>query len=72
MKSLEPHKNYTFKVQIAFHRLNARLKLNYCVLPDPPHFSLLSTTEIGLTMGRFLNFLGSPMIVKCKKYIYCG
>ncbi len=31
-------------------------------------------TELGLTKGRgwFLNFLEAPMILKRKKYIYCG
>ncbi len=31
-------------------------------------------TELGLTKGRgrWLNFLGAPMILKHKKYIYCG
>jgi hypothetical protein len=31
-------------------------------------------TELGLTKGRgwFLNFLRAPMILKRKKYIYCG
>ncbi len=31
-------------------------------------------TELDLTMGRgwFLNFLWASMILKCKKYIYCG
>ncbi len=31
-------------------------------------------TKLGLTKGRgwFLNFLGAPMILKHKKYIYCG
>jgi hypothetical protein len=31
-------------------------------------------TELGLTKERswFLNFLGAPMILKRKKYIYCG
>ncbi len=32
-----------FKSHRTFHRRNARLKLYYCLLPDPPHFSLLST-----------------------------
>jgi hypothetical protein len=31
-------------------------------------------TELDLTKGRgwFLNFLGAPMILYCKKFIYCG
>jgi hypothetical protein len=31
-------------------------------------------TELGLTKGRgwFFNFLGAPMILNRKKYIYCG
>ncbi len=31
-------------------------------------------TELGLTKGRgwFLNFLEAPVILKRKKYIYCG
>jgi hypothetical protein len=31
-------------------------------------------TELDLTKGRggFLNFLGAKMILKRKKYIYCG
>jgi hypothetical protein len=33
----------TFKLQITLDRHNARQKLNYCLLPDPPLFSLLST-----------------------------
>jgi hypothetical protein len=35
---------------------------------------LTKFTELGLTKGRgwFLNFLGAPMILKHKKYIYCG
>jgi hypothetical protein len=32
-----------FKLHLTFDRHNARLKINYCLLPDPPHFSLLST-----------------------------
>ena len=33
----------------------------------------LKFKELGLTKGRgwFLNFLGAPMILKCKKCIYC-
>ncbi len=31
-----------FKLKITFDRHNARLKLNYWLLSDPPHFSLLS------------------------------
>jgi hypothetical protein len=30
-------------LQITFDRHNAILNLNYCVLPDPPLFSLPST-----------------------------
>jgi hypothetical protein len=31
-------------------------------------------TELGLSKGRvwFLNYLGASIILKCKKYIYCG
>jgi hypothetical protein len=32
------HKNNTFKLQRTLDRHNARLKLNYCLLPDPPHY----------------------------------
>jgi hypothetical protein len=32
-----------FKLQITLDRHNARQKLNYCLLPEPPNFSLLST-----------------------------
>jgi hypothetical protein len=39
-------------------------------------FSLkrLSLAELGLSKGcgLFLNFLGAPMILQCKKYMYCG
>ncbi len=45
------HKNYTFKVQITFDRHNARQKLNYCFLPDPPHFLLLSTYKVRALSG---------------------
>jgi hypothetical protein len=30
-------------LQITLDRHNARQKLNYCILPDPPNFSLPST-----------------------------
>jgi hypothetical protein len=36
-------RNNTFKFKITLDRHNARLKLNYCLLPDPLHFSLPST-----------------------------
>jgi hypothetical protein len=36
-------RNHTFKLQIILDRHIARQKLNYCLLPDPPLFSLLST-----------------------------
>jgi hypothetical protein len=32
-----------FKFQITLDRHNARLKLSYCLFPDPPNFSLLYT-----------------------------
>ncbi len=32
-----------FKLQITLDRRNARQKLNYCLLSDPPNFSLQST-----------------------------
>ncbi len=34
----------------------------------------LKFTELGFTKGRcwFLNFLGAPLILYCKKFIYCG
>jgi hypothetical protein len=35
-------RNGTFKSQISLNRHNARQKLNYCLLPDPPLFSLPS------------------------------
>ncbi len=40
--------NDKFKFQITLDRHNARLKLNYCLLPDPPNFSLLSTFKLCL------------------------
>jgi hypothetical protein len=30
--------NCTFKLEMALDRHNARQKLTYCVLPDPPFF----------------------------------
>jgi hypothetical protein len=36
-------RNNTFKFEITLDRHNARLKLIYCFLPDPLHFSLPST-----------------------------
>jgi hypothetical protein len=36
-------RNDTFKSQITLDRHIARPRLNYYVLPDPPHFSLPST-----------------------------
>ncbi len=38
-------RKYTFKFKITFDRHNARQKLTYCLLPDPPHFSLPSTLD---------------------------
>ncbi len=37
-------------------------------------FKTFDKNLLGLTKGRgwFLNFLQAPMILKCKKYIYCG
>jgi hypothetical protein len=37
-----------FILQITLHRHNARLKLNYCPLSDPPNCSLPSTFKPGL------------------------
>jgi hypothetical protein len=34
-----------FILQITLDRHNARLKLNYCPLPDPPNFSLPFTVK---------------------------
>ncbi len=36
-------RNNTFKFKLTLDRHNARLKLIYCLLPDPPRFSLPST-----------------------------
>jgi hypothetical protein len=46
-----------FKLQITFDRHNARQKLNYCLLPDPPLFSLPSTFNIW-DRGLAKSFLG--------------
>jgi hypothetical protein len=35
-----------FKLQITLDRHNARQKLNYCLLSDPPLFSLPSTFKV--------------------------
>jgi hypothetical protein len=43
--------NDKFKFKTTLHRHNARLKLNYCLLPDSPNFSLLST------FNRLLNVI---------------
>jgi hypothetical protein len=39
------HKNDTFTLQITLDRRNLRLNLKDNLLPNPPHFSLLSTVE---------------------------
>jgi hypothetical protein len=36
-------RNNTFKFKVTLDRHNPRLKLIYCLLPDPPRFSLPST-----------------------------
>jgi hypothetical protein len=41
-------RNDTFKFKLTLDRHNARLKLIYCLLPDPPRFSLPSTFNVSL------------------------
>jgi hypothetical protein len=45
------HRNGTFKFKITPDRHNAGQKLIYCLLSDPPHFSLPSTFK--QTISRF-------------------
>ena len=40
------HKNDIFKLKKTLDRHSPRLKLNYSLLPNPPHFSLLSTFKL--------------------------
>jgi hypothetical protein len=60
-------RNSTFKFKITLDRHNARLKLIYCFLPDPLHFSLPSTFEkIGFETGSGSRTDSYPRI-KCIK-----
>ncbi len=49
-------RNDTFKFKLTLDRRNAGLKLIYCLLPDPPRFSLPSTFNT-------YRFFGSDFIV---------
>jgi hypothetical protein len=41
-------RNKTFKFKITLNRHNARHNINYCILPEPTHFSLPSTINASL------------------------
>ncbi len=61
-------RNNTSKFKLTLDRHNARLKLIYCLLPDPPSFSLPSTFKdtnplvsslLVICLGWCSNFVGS-------------
>ncbi len=57
-------RNNTFKFKLTLDGHNARLKLIYCLLPDPPRFSLPSTFK-GLKLAR-------ENIVRISSSTVCG
>ncbi len=60
--------SYTFKFQITPDRHKARQKLTYCLLPDPPHFSLPSTFKAVSVL--ICNCSKHEKIIYHIKYIY--
>jgi hypothetical protein len=67
-------RNETFKSQITLDRHNARPRLNYYVLPDPPHFSLPSTFKLQCVFTRETENIsrGGPTIGEFCRYLYRG
>jgi hypothetical protein len=50
IKLLQAETEIKFKFQIILDRHNPRLKLNYCLLPDPHNFLLLSTCTFQVSL----------------------